>query len=47
MLDGYRLVYPDSPDIPPRLWEWEEFHIRALFKNGGFCTTPRTGALGE
>ena len=35
MLDGYRLVYPDSPDMPPRLWEWEEFHIRALFKNAG------------
>ena len=35
MLDGYRLVYPDSPDIPPQLWEWEEPHIRSLFKHAG------------
>src|SRR5712691_2105934 len=35
MLHAYRLVYPDSPHAPEILWEWEEPHIRLLFKNAG------------
>jgi len=35
MLHAYRLVYPDSPPAPEILWEWEEPHIRLLFKNAG------------
>lgn len=35
MLHAYRLVSPDSPQAPEILWEWEEPHIRLLFKNAG------------
>jgi hypothetical protein len=33
MLHAYRLVYPDSPQTPERLWEWEKVHVGRLLWN--------------
>jgi hypothetical protein len=33
MLHAYRLVYPDSPHGPERLWEWEKVHVGRLLWN--------------
>jgi hypothetical protein len=33
MLHAYRLVYPDSPHAPERLWEWEKVHVGRLLWN--------------
>ena len=30
MLHAYRLLYPDSPHAPERLWEWEKEHLARL-----------------
>ena len=30
MLHAYRLYYPDSPDAPEMLWEWERPYIERL-----------------
>ena len=32
-IHAYRLVYPDSPHAPERLWEWEEPYIQLLIDN--------------
>ena len=32
-IHAYRLVYPDSPDGPELLWEWERPHIDRLLWN--------------
>ena len=32
-IHAYRLVYPDSPQTPERLWEWDKVHIARLFWN--------------
>ena len=33
MLHAYRLLYPDSPHAPEKLWEWEKLHIGRLLWN--------------
>ena len=33
MLHAYRLIYPDSPHAPERLWEWEKEHVGRLLWN--------------
>lgn len=33
MLRAYRLVYPDSPHAPPKLWEWEQPYVDNLIVN--------------
>jgi hypothetical protein len=33
MLHAYRLVYPDSPHGPERLWEGEKVHVGRLLWN--------------
>jgi hypothetical protein len=32
-IHAYRLVYPDSPSAPERLWEWEKVHVGRLLWN--------------
>lgn len=40
MLRAYRLVYHQSPDAPPRLWEWQQPYIDHLIENArSFRTT--------
>ena len=33
MIHAYRLLYPDSPPAPERLWEWEKGHVARLLSN--------------
>src|SRR5262245_17062001 len=33
MLHAYRLTYPDSPQAPEMLWEWEKAHVGRLLWN--------------
>jgi hypothetical protein len=36
-LHAYRLAYPDSPQTPERLWEWDKVSIARLFWNATAC----------
>jgi hypothetical protein len=33
MLRAYRLVYLESPQAPPKLWEWQQPYIHHLILN--------------
>ncbi len=40
MIRAYRLIYLDSPNAPPELWEWEQPWIHHLIVNArSFRTT--------
>ena len=32
-IHAYRLIYPDSPNAPERLWEWKKVHVGRLLWN--------------
>ena len=41
MFHAYRLIYLDSPNAPPELWEWEQPWIRHLIVNARSFGTTR------
>jgi len=46
MLRAYRMVYLESPEAPPKLWEWQQPDIHDLIVNArSFHTTLRGAAL--
>jgi hypothetical protein len=41
MLRAYRLVYLESPEAPPKLWEWQQPYIHDLIVNARSFGTTR------